>query len=85
MDGRTMEKQGVTVGVSYLFAFFQISVKKVTETNNVYADVNECLKNNGECHREQKCTNTPGGRTCGDCPSGWTDDDATGCKGLCYL
>ena len=49
----------------------------------VSVDVNECLKNNGGCHSKRKCANTPGSRTCGNCPSGYTNDGATGCKGLC--
>ena len=50
----------------------------------VYIDVNECLENNGGCDSKRNCTNTEGGRTCGDCPSGWDNDGETDCKGtLC--
>ena len=45
-------------------------------------DVNECLKNNGGCDSKRKCTNTAGSRTCGNCPAGFFNDGATGCKGL---
>ena len=48
-------------------------------------DVNECLENNGGCHNKRKCTNTPGSMKCSDCPPGWTNDGAKGCKGLCRL
>ena len=47
------------------------------------SDVNECATNNGGCHSRRKCTNTVGGRTCGDCPSGYVNDGDTGCKGQC--
>ena len=40
---------------------------------------------NGGCDSKRTCTNTPGGRTCGDCPFGWMNDGDTGCKGLCYV
>ena len=47
----------------------------------VCVDVNECQQNNGGCDSKRKCINTAGVRTCGDCPSGWTNDGVTGCKG----
>ena len=46
-----------------------------------YADVNECLDNNGGCHSARVCSNTPGSRTCGNCDTGWTTNGATGCNG----
>ena len=46
-------------------------------------DVDECVQNNGGCDSKRKCTNTVGGHECGDCPVGWSNDGATGCKGLC--
>ena len=46
-------------------------------------DVDECLENNGGCDSKRKCTNTKGGHECGKCPVGWSNDGATGCKGLC--
>ena len=47
------------------------------------SDVNECLDNNGGCDSKRSCTNTAGGRTCGDCPSGYENDGDTGCTGMC--
>ena len=48
------------------------------------SDVDECAANNGGCDSKRTCTNTAGGRVCGDCPSGWINDGETGCiKGLC--
>ena len=44
-------------------------------------DVDECVQNNGGCDSKRKCTNTVGGHECGDCPVGWSNDGATGCKG----
>ena len=51
---------------------------------HLFSDVNECLRNNGGCDSKRTCTNKEGGRTCGDCPSGWKNNGATGCKGLCW-
>merc|ERR1712199_50945 len=42
--------------------------------------VNECLSNNGGCDSKRTCINTEGGRTCGDCPSGYANDGDAGCK-----
>ena len=53
--------------------------------DHILSDVDECLTDNGGCDSKRTCTNTPGGRTCGDCPSGWMDDGDTLCKGLCWL
>ena len=53
-----------------------------THTNLLHSDVNECLKTNGGCHSKRKCTNTVGSMSCGDCPSGYDNDGAKGCKGL---
>merc|ERR1719238_1891711 len=44
------------------------------------SDVNECLKNNGGCHSQRKCTNTVGSMSCGDCSAGYTNDGTKGCK-----
>ena len=48
------------------------------------SDVDECAEKNGGCHDQRKCTNTEGGRTCGDCPSGLINAGDTDCTGL-YL
>ena len=48
------------------------------------SDVNECLTNNGGCNSAQTCTNTPGSRTCGNCPAGYTNNGG-GCAGLHWL
>ena len=47
----------------------------------ICSDVNECLKSNGGCDSKRTCSNTVGGRTCGNCPSGYVNDGDTGCKG----
>ena len=51
----------------------------------MWADVNECLKNNGGCNSVRKCLNSAGSFKCGDCSSGWANDGALGCKGPCQL
>ena len=50
-----------------------------------HSDVDECLSKNGGCDRKRTCINTEGGRTCGDCPSGYVKDGETGCKGECSI
>merc|ERR1719183_201592 len=45
-------------------------------------DVNECLKNNGGCHRARNCYNTVGSMECSECGAGWEDEGATGCKDI---
>jgi len=42
--------------------------------------VDNCLTNNGGCDGKRKCTSTDGVVTCGDCPAGFNNDGATGCK-----
>merc|ERR1719174_2519114 len=39
-----------------------------------------CAKNNGGCHSARKCMVTSGKVKCGDCPKGWNNDGAKGCK-----
>ena len=56
--------------------------KQTHTPTTVCSDVNECEKNNGGCHGKRKCTNTLGGRTCGPCPVGWTNDGDKECKGM---
>ena len=48
----------------------------------VHLDVDECAKNNGGCDSKRKCTNTVGSMKCDDCPAGYTNDGAKGCKGF---
>ncbi|MFZ5892101.1 MAG: EGF domain-containing protein [Myxococcota bacterium] len=43
------------------------------------ADVDECADANGGCDPLVACTNTPGGFSCGGCPSGYTADGKGGC------
>ena len=48
-----------------------------------HLDVNECAANNGGCDSKRTCTNTVGSMSCGDCPAGYANDGAKGCKGVC--
>jgi MYXO-CTERM domain-containing protein len=48
----------------------------------VCVDINECLVNNGGCDALTMCNNTPGSRTCGACPTGYTGTGATGCNDI---
>ena len=41
-------------------------------------DINECDTSNGGCDALTICTNTEGGRTCGECPSGYSGDGEVG-------
>ena len=53
---------------------------------STWLDVDECAKDNGGCHKDRKCTNTAGGRTCGEYTSRSQHDYASGCIGLpCVL
>ena len=57
---------------------------------SAFPDVNECLVKNGGCDSKRKCINLPGSSKCGDCPAGWLNEGASGCKGLhctlvCFL
>ena len=80
LAGRMMTIRGAKVRVALDVIFWGAS-KQMTIMCCI-ADVNECLKNNGGCDSKRTCTNIPGGRTCGDCPSGWTNDGDTECRGL---
>lgn len=42
-------------------------------------DVNECAVNNGGCDILSSCTNTPGSRACGGCPTGAGGNGYQGC------
>ena len=42
-------------------------------------DVNECASGNGGCHKLAMCKNTPGSRTCGECPKDFQGDGYVGC------
>ena len=48
----------------------------------VQLDANECASNNGGCDSKRKCTNTVGSFKCEDCPAGYANDGAKGCKSL---
>ena len=57
--------------------------EKHTDTNFLtYLDVDECATNNGGCDSKRTCKNTVGSMSCGDCPAGYINDGAKGCKGL---
>merc|ERR1712010_89273 len=42
-----------------------------------------CKTNNGGCDSKRKCTSTGGVASCGNCPAGFTNDGAKGCKDPC--
>src|SRR4051812_31803755 len=42
-------------------------------------DINECAVRNGGCDALSTCTNTVGGRTCGECPAGYSGTGEKGC------
>jgi len=42
--------------------------------------VDACVIENGGCDSKRACTSTDGVATCGDCPAGFNNDGATGCK-----
>jgi len=44
--------------------------------------VNECLVNNGGCHKARNCYNTPGSVECSECGSGWTNDGDMLCQDI---
>ena len=80
-DTRTTAIRAAKVGAGCLS--FHATFLDSETTQFSCSDVNECLNNNGGCHSKRTCTNTPGGRTCGDCLSGYENDGDTGCKGQC--
>merc|ERR1712151_1108120 len=47
-----------------------------------YVCKDPCATNNGGCHSARKCMvhGTAGKVKCGDCPKGWDNDGAKGCK-----
>jgi len=48
--------------------------------------LSKCFHNNGGCHAKRKCTVTSAGDvTCGDCPAGYANDGAKGCKVTCKI
>jgi hypothetical protein len=51
-----------------------------TGTAGNCVDIDECLTNNGGCDPHTTCTNTPGSRTCGACPPGYSGTGETGCS-----
>ena len=53
---------------------------KLFECSSIFPDVNECLIDNGGCHKKADCTNTDGSFKC-DCQSGFTGDGVSTCNG----
>ncbi|XP_038621839.1 thrombospondin-4 [Tachyglossus aculeatus] len=49
-------------------------------SKQVCADVDECRNGNGGCVPNSVCTNTLGSYRCGPCKSGFTGDQARGCR-----
>jgi hypothetical protein len=47
--------------------------------SGVCVDIDECANDNGLCDEHAVCTNTPGGRSCGKCPSGYNGTGDTQC------
>jgi hypothetical protein len=47
-------------------------------------DIDECLDLNGGCDPRTTCTNVPGSRTCGPCPTGFTDTGTGGLTNCLY-
>ena len=66
-----------------LVVYFMVSFHAHSPPVCAHLDVNECLKSNGGCDIKRKCLNTVGSVKCGDCPAGYVNDGAKGCKGLC--
>jgi len=77
--------------VSFLFLFSfpflrreeEIEKKIVQMIKNLILDVNECLTNNGGCHAQAICTNTPGSFTCA-CKDGYSGNGFD-CEGTINL
>ena len=82
LGGRTMGTRDAKVCLSlYPSNFIRVLGRSLASV--VYADVDECKTNNGGCHSARACSNTAGGRTCGNCGNGWTNNGATDCDGEC--
>ena len=73
----------LVVQVSVDGIFYQVNFILENMTCIGWSDVNECLRNNGGCDGKRTCTNTAGGRICGNCPSGFVNVGATDCAGQC--
>ena len=85
--GPTMEPWAAKVRVSCIWGVRVDSAIYVFTTRahlSAYLDVNECLIKNGGGDSKSECLNLPGSRKCDDCPAGWVNEGATGCKGLCH-
>ena len=55
----------------------------LTNSPRLNLDVDECATNNGGCDSLRKCANKVGSMSCDDCPAGYANDGAKGCKGGC--
>jgi hypothetical protein len=61
------------------------NVSEILRFSANFADIDECLLNNGNCDALSNCTNTAGSRTCSGCPSGFTGNGLAGCVGSLLL
>ena len=57
----------------------------LTNSPHLNLDVDECATNDGGCDSKRKCVNTVGSMSCDDCPAGYTNYGAKGCKGVCPI
>lgn len=48
------------------------------------ANIDECASENGGCDPLTMCNDTPGSRTCGPCPAGYSGTGELGCKPLVH-
>ena len=59
------------------------NAERLKDFTTTTTTTNPCLNNNGGCHSKRTCTNNAGSAKCGNCPAGYANDGAKGCKGVC--